>query len=47
MMFWMFLLGAMPLDPVGDLLPLYLDQARVRRLPGLHPCELGWMLRYR
>lgn len=41
MMFWMFLLGAMPLDPVGDPLPLYLDQARVRRVLGSIPNGLG------
>ena len=31
MMFWALLLGAMPLDPLGDPLPLYLDETRVRR----------------
>ena len=41
MMFWMFLLGAMPLDPVGDPLPLYLDQARVRRVLSSIPARLG------
>jgi len=40
MMFWTFLLGAMPLDPVGDPLPLYLDDAGVRRALESIPASL-------
>lgn len=40
MMLWTFLLGAMPLDPLGDPLPLYLDESRVRSVLATIPSKL-------
>ena len=41
MMFWTLFLGAMPLDPVGDPLPLYLDESMVRRVLATIPSKLS------
>ena len=40
MMFWTLLLGTMPLDPLGDPLPFYLDEPAVVRVLGALPSRL-------